>query len=98
MKATIDLLGALVREIERRALQAGRMLEDVVADLLRQGSSAPAGSACRDPGSVLARGEQTGLPVVACRHAVRPGEDLTPERIAQILIDQAAERRNDLAG
>jgi hypothetical protein len=31
------------------------------------------------------------LPLVQCAHEAPPGEELTPERVAQILIDEEAE-------
>jgi hypothetical protein len=97
MKTTIDLPDALVREIKLRAVYGRRKLKDEVADLLRKGLNAPADAGQDRVGTVLARDEQTGLPIIVSHQAAEPGEQLSPERIAQILIDQEADWHNDAA-
>jgi hypothetical protein len=31
------------------------------------------------------------LPLVVCAHEARPGEEMTPERVAQVLLEEEAE-------
>lgn len=84
MKTTLDLPDELMREIKIRAVRADRKLKDEIADLLRRG---------------LARGEPTParvrrrvqLPLVECAHPAAPGEEMTPERVAEVLLDDEAE-------
>lgn len=35
------------------------------------------------------------LPLVECAHEVRPGEEMTPERVAQVLLEQEAGMHRD---
>jgi hypothetical protein len=40
---------------------------------------------------VITTDKTTGLPVIECKHAAPPGEEMTPERIADILLAQEVE-------
>jgi hypothetical protein len=40
---------------------------------------------------VFIEDSQTGLPVIQCKHAAKPQEEITPERAANILLSQEAE-------
>lgn len=57
MKTTLELPTDLVRDIERRASQEGRHLDEAAADLLRKGLNAPA-TAGRADAAMLERREQ----------------------------------------
>ena len=81
MKTTLDLPDELMRSIKVRAAQESRKLKDVVADLLRQGLVAE--TQPRSLGPVK-------LPIIASKPA-KPEEEMTPDRIAQILIDEEAD-------
>ena len=81
MKTTVDLPDELVRELETRAVQQNRELKDVVADLLRRGLAAEAGR------STAVR-ERVRLPLIQCAHRAEPGKEVTPDRAAQILLDE----------
>ena len=86
MKTTLDLPDALIKQVKLRALHDGRKLKDAVADLLRKGLAA-ARSDERDPGApVITKDKRTGLPLIQCKHGASPQEDLTPERVADILL------------
>jgi plasmid stability protein len=88
MKTTLDLPDSLVKQVKLRALQEGRKLKDAVADLLRKGLGA--GTNRRPDAQALAvtTDKKTGLPLIECRHAAAPEEELTPERVAEILLAQ----------
>jgi plasmid stability protein len=83
MKTTLDLPEELVREVKIRAVQENRRLKDTVADLLRRGLSQE-----RVPDKVRRR---VKLPLVECAHEARPGEEMTPERVAAVLLEEEAE-------
>jgi plasmid stability protein len=97
MKTTVDLPDALVKQVKLRALREGRKLKDAVADLLRKGLHAvkvepppPEPTVTTDP--------KTGLPLVACKHSAEPAEELTPERVADLLLAQEAEWHHGSGG
>src|SRR5947209_384783 len=89
MKTTVELPDALIREIKLRSVNEGRKLKDVIADLLRAGLD-PAPGSTVPTSSYLSHDERTGLPVIRCQHAASPGQELTPARVADILIEQEA--------
>lgn len=89
MKTTLDLPDELMKSIKLRAVEENRTLTDLIAELLRRGL-ADEGA---EPGEVRNR---VTLPLVHVAHAARPDEDLTPERVANILLMQEAESHNDL--
>lgn len=78
MKTTLELPADLVREIKLRAVNDGRKLKDVMADLLRQGL------AVRQPRA--SRASRVKLPLVQCRKAAV----LSPEQVADTLLQQEA--------
>jgi hypothetical protein len=84
MKTTLDLPDDLMRAVKIRAVEENRKLKDMIADLLRRGLAQP-------PGGHPAIRQRVRLPLVACARAARPGEELTPERVAEILIEEEAE-------
>jgi plasmid stability protein len=87
MKTTIDLPEELVRRLKLRAIREKRKLKDSVAEVLRAGLAAQAGE--RAPATpTIAKDRRTGLPVIQCRH--QACEELTPERVSDILIAQEA--------
>ena len=87
MKTTLDLPDALVKQVKLRALRDGQKLKDAVADLLRKGLAVDVTSAAAP---VVARDKQTGLPLIECKQAASPRDELTPERVADILLAQEA--------
>jgi hypothetical protein len=90
MKTTLDLPDALVKQIKLRALHEGQKLNDTVAELLRKGL-AIADDSCNTEEAVITTDSQTGLPVIAGGHPALPGQELTPDRIAEILLAQEVE-------
>jgi plasmid stability protein len=93
MKATFDLPDDLFRKLKLRAIHEGRKLKDSVADVLRAGLSAQATPALRQPR--VGRDKVTDLPVVLGGHAATAGQEATPERVAEILIEQEARWARD---
>ncbi|HKB01690.1 MAG TPA: hypothetical protein VKD90_05690 [Gemmataceae bacterium] len=89
MKTTVELPDGLVREIKMRAVSRRQKLKDTVAELLQKGLAASDAEAAA-PAVRVRRDRQTGLPVVECLHAAAPGEELTPDRAADILLAQEA--------
>jgi hypothetical protein len=81
MKTTLDLPDDLVRAVKMRAVEENRKLKDVIADLLRRGLTQKRGA------PVTAR-RRLKLPLVECAHEARPGEEMTPERVAEVLLEE----------
>ena len=90
MKTTLDLPDALVKQVKLRALQDGRKLKDAVADLLRKGLEVAMNSKPDARAPVLSTDSQTGLPLIECKQAASAQEELTPERVADILLADEA--------
>lgn len=87
MKTTIDLPARLVRDLKTRAARQGVKMKDLAAELLREGLTAkrPLGPV------VIEKDPKTGLPILHCYRTPEPHEQLTPDRIAQVLLDQEVE-------
>jgi plasmid stability protein len=88
MKTTIELPDALVKQVKLRAVREGRKLKDAVADLLRKGLAVGAKGASSTDAPVVSKDKKTGLPVIECKQAASPEEEMTPERVADILLAQ----------
>lgn len=88
MKTTIDLPDALVKEIKLRALYDGQKLKDAVADLLRKGLAAPSELPVDDDSRGYTIDPQTRLPIIKYSRRENPADELTPERISEILTQQ----------
>jgi plasmid stability protein len=88
MKTTLDLPDALVKQVKLRAVREGRKLKDAVADLLRKGLDAARDEQPDAGAAVVTKDRKTGLPLIECRRNALPAEELTPERVADILLSQ----------
>lgn len=80
MKTTLDLPEDLMRAVKMRAVEENRKLKDIITDLLRRGLS-------QESGVPPAR-RRVRLPLVQCAHAATPDQEMTPERVADILLDE----------
>ena len=89
MKTTFDLPDSLVKQVKLRALNDGRKLKDTVADLLRRGLASSDERPAKSPR--VSTDAKTGLPLIVCPRAAAPGEEITPERNAEILLAQERE-------
>ena len=85
MKTTLDLPDDLMRAIKIRAVKENRKLKDAIADLLRRGLS-------RDSAGPSSVRKRVTLPLVHCAHKARSGEEMTPERVADVLLEEEAEQ------
>ena len=88
MKTTVDLPEALVHEIKLHAVNKRQKLEDAVAELLRTALAASADAADLLVRPVVKTHPKTGLPYLECPHAASPDEEMTPERVAELLLQQ----------
>lgn len=86
MKTTLDLPDTLVKQVKLRALRDGMKLKDAMAALLRKGLAAEAALSTEQP--VIKRDKKTGLPRIECKHAATPAEEMTPDRVSEILLEQ----------
>jgi len=59
-------------------------IKDAIADLLRRGLADQE----QEPTTVRQR---VKLPLVRCEHAAHPGEEMTPERVADALLAEESE-------
>lgn len=91
MKTTLDLPDALVEQVKIRAVREGRKLKDAVADLLRKGLAVVVDAEPDAEAPVITTDKKTGLPLIVCKHAASPEEEMTPERVADILLAQEVE-------
>ena len=88
MRTTLDLPDLLVKQVKLRARKEGRMLKDAVADLLRKGLAAELDLERDAHEPVVGKDKQTGWPVIECKRAASAPEELTPKRLADLLLDQ----------
>jgi plasmid stability protein len=88
VKTTLDLPDDLMRDIKIRAVKENRKLKDAIADLLQRGLSQKA----VEPPTVRHRVE---LPLVECAREARPGEEMTPDRVAKLLLEEESKTRRD---
>jgi hypothetical protein len=85
MKTTLDLPDDLMREIKIKAAREDRKLKDVVTELLQRGLAA-------EPTAPRKVGHRVKLPLFQGGHPAKPGEELTPDRVAEILMEEEVER------
>ncbi|MGH3442289.1 MAG: antitoxin [Nitriliruptorales bacterium] len=83
MKTTLELPDDLMREVKLRAVNEDRRIKDVVADALRRGL------ALDDAGQGAVR-RRVELPIIETAHHARPDEEMTPERVASLLLAEDA--------
>jgi plasmid stability protein len=83
MKTTLDLPDDLMRQVKIRAVEENRKLKDTIADLLRRGLA-------QGPGRPSPIRQRVRLPLVQCAHQARPDEEMTPERVAEVLLAEEA--------
>lgn len=95
MKMTLDLPDALVKQVKLRAVCEGRKLKDAMADLLRKGLAVANAEQSSPQGPVVTTDKKTGLPLIECKRAAPPQEELTPERVADILLAQEVGWQHD---
>jgi hypothetical protein len=82
MKTTLDIPDDLMREVKHRAVEENRKLKDMVAELLRAGLAQQLGR----PEVILEPGK---LPLIKGGRKRKP-EEVSPERIDEILLEEEA--------
>ena len=80
MKTTLDLPDELMRAVKVQAAEENLKLREVVANLLRLGLAA----ASTEKRTVRNRVQ---FPLVECPRSAKPGDELTPECVADILAE-----------
>jgi hypothetical protein len=80
VKTTLDLPDELMRTIKHRAVREDRTLKDLIAELLLRGlaDETPIRSDAR---------RRVLFPLIVSKHTAIPEEEMTPERVAEILLD-----------
>jgi hypothetical protein len=73
-------------------------LKDAVADLRRKGLDAAKEQEGAEAKAVVATDKKTGLPLIVCKHAAMEAEEVTRERVAEILASQEPEWHHDAVG
>lgn len=81
VKTTLDLPDDLVRTIKLRAVREDRKLKDLIAELLRRGLEG-------DPGQPASPPHRVQLPLIRGGHPAVPEEEMTPDRVAAVLLDE----------
>lgn len=91
MKTTLDLPEELVREMKIRAASEGRKLRDVATEVIQRGLA-----------QQLPKTEQVkkrvNFPLIKCKHPAPKNQELTPDRIAEILLNQEVEWHHEASG
>ncbi|MFN2569501.1 MAG: antitoxin [Candidatus Dormibacteria bacterium] len=90
MKTTLELPDELMRAAKIRAATEGRRLKDVMADLIRGGLAA-------EPKPVGKVRRRVQLPLIKCPHRATPAEEMTPARVADVLIQADAESARNMS-
>jgi plasmid stability protein len=85
VKTTIDLPDDLLRTVKLRAVQENRKLKDLVADLLQRGLA-------HSEGKPAVASRRVQLPLVECLHHARPDQEMTPDRVARVLLEEETRR------
>lgn len=72
-----------MREIKIRAVNENRRIKDVVADALKRGLA-------KDDVARKRVRQRVRLPLVECAHEAHPDDEITPDRVATILLAEEA--------
>ncbi len=88
MKTTLDLPDELMRAVKIRAVEESRTLTDLIAEYLRRGLA-------QEPGEPATIRKRVKLPLLVGAQPAKPGEEMTPERVAEILLAEEAEAYRD---
>jgi len=80
VKTTLELPDDLMREVKIRAAKQDRRLKDLVAELLRRGLAE------EESTDVRTAPRRVRLPLIVGGHAANPDDEMTPERLAEVLL------------
>jgi plasmid stability protein len=81
VKTTLELPDDLMRAVKVRAAQEGRRLKEVMAEVVRLGLS-------HEPSEAARIRHRVRLPLIEGGHPARPEDEMTPQRIHEILLQQ----------
>jgi hypothetical protein len=95
MDTTFDLPDALVRQVKVRAVNQGRDLKDTVTDLLRIGLAAAGDSADTLAAQTVKTDPKSELPYIDCPHEALPEDEMTPDRVADLLLKQETDQQHE---
>ena len=91
MKTTLDLPAELVREMKLRAAGEGRKLRDVATEIFRRGLAQP-----NRPDLKIRN--RVKLPLIECKPPRTKAKEMTPEKVADVLLRQEAAWCHETAG
>jgi plasmid stability protein len=91
MKTTLDLPDELVRTMKIMAVHEGRKFKDVAAEIFRRGLAQP------ESVSAAARRPRVKLPLIRCKHPAAPAQELTPDKVANLLLKQDVDWTHEAA-
>jgi hypothetical protein len=77
-----------MRAVKLRAVEENRKLTDMITDLLRRGLA-------QEPSASPSVPNRVNLPLVKDAHRARPDDEMTPERVAEVLIEEEAGTSRD---
>ena len=89
MKTTLDLPEELVREMKILAAREGRKLRDVATEIIQRGISTT------EP-TIKPKGKRVKLPFFQGKKPINPADELTPDKIHDILMNQEIEWLNEI--
>jgi len=89
MKTTLELPSELMKAIKLRAVEEHRSMTDLITELLRQGMAG-------EPAGQQTIRHRVKLPLIFGAHAPASEDDLSPERMADILLAEETEAHRDL--
>ena len=91
MNTTVELPVQLVDEAKARAVGDGREASEAVELYLRRGLDIAPDTSGKKLAKPIITQTETGLPLIVGGHAAAPGEELTPNRVAEIIFAEDAE-------
>ena len=97
MKTTVEIPDALFQVIHAQAQQRGQNFDRAMAEILQRGIAGVSESDSLSK-PVRSRHPKTGLSVIMGGRRPLPGQELTPERIDEILLEQEVEWHREASG
>ena len=96
MMTTLDLPESLVEEVKVQALRQGEELAEAFAGLVRKGLQLSHSPPPKLEPSLVTT-SALGFPIIAGGHPASASEELTPRRVAELLLSQEVFRHDEAA-